>query len=97
MIKSYFIFDLFSVVSFILPSPVFGMGGGGGGFDDTPAPAPPPPPEPPPPIPTKENEEVTEKVRDTKRAESRKKGRSKTILSGELQPANTQKKQLLGG
>jgi hypothetical protein len=77
------------------------MGGGGGGDDPAPlpeTPAPPPPPEPMPPPVTKIDEEAQQSKKDALKAEARKSGRKSTrILSGDLQPAETQKKTLLGG
>jgi hypothetical protein len=51
----------------------------------------------PPPV-TKIDEEAQQSKKDALKAEARKSGRKSTrILSGDLQPAETQKKTLLGG
>jgi hypothetical protein len=75
------------------------MGGGDGDFDMPAVPDYPDPPEPPDPAPppvTQISDDVKDAREDTIRKEARKRGRKKTILTGELGDANSGQKSILG-
>lgn len=91
------IFNFFpSFVSCLVCFPVLCMGGGGGG-GDVPEVETPELPDPSPTPVTESDEEVQDAKRNAQKAEAKKKGRKKSILTGDLQPAETSKKKLLGG